>query len=121
MSNHSPTPWNPDTDNTIAADAIDAGPRSATFSRLAYSDQLDIPDAPEDELTVAVGTDDGRWARRRVALALGGAASVIVASAAVAFTAISSWAIRANCQSGACMMRTVQKKSTKDGSEQYWR
>ena len=55
MSNHSPTPWNPDTDNTIAADAIDAGPRSATFARLAYSDQLDIPDAPEDELTVAVG------------------------------------------------------------------
>ena len=54
MSNHSHTPWNPDSDNTIAADAIDAGPRSVTFPRLAYSDQLDIPDVPDDEPTVAV-------------------------------------------------------------------
>ncbi len=90
MSNYSNTPWNPDTDNTIAADVVDAGPRSVTFSRLAYSDDPDLPDVVGDDAIAADTIDDGRWARRRVALALGGAASVIVASAAVALAAINS-------------------------------
>ncbi|GAA2405411.1 hypothetical protein [Mycolicibacterium llatzerense] len=90
MSDYSNTPWNPDTDNTIAADVVDAGPRSVTFSRLAYSDDPAMPDVVEDDAIAADTIDDGRWARRRVALALGGAASVIVASAAVALAAINS-------------------------------
>lgn len=93
MSNYSDTPWNPDTDNTIAADVVAAGPRSVTFARLAYSDHPDFTDvveAEECETIAAPTTEDGRWARRYVALAMGGAASVIVASAAVAFAAINS-------------------------------
>ncbi len=90
MSDYSNTPWNPDTDNTIAADVVDAGPRSVTFSRLAYSDDPDMPDVVEDDAFAADTIDDGHWARRRVALALGGAASVIVASAVVALAAINS-------------------------------
>ena len=86
MSNYSDTPWNPDTDNTIAADIVAAGPRSVTFSRLAYTDHPQVTDVVEVDAVAA----DRRWARRCVALAMGGAASVIVASAAVAFAAINS-------------------------------